>query len=524
MYFGGKSKKKFQTGVKWLVWSAIITLVGTGAWFIYMKSFSKPTEPLAMPTISVDSDNVEITINESGTLELGNQQILKSPGDVAIERVLIKLGDRVKSGQQLVIFRNQEGQKNLNNSDLQIRKQQIVLVRSREKVVEAQNKLTVAQKELREPATQKQLDIQEQELTLARSRDKVVEARQKQTAALKELQDVEVLAAKGFISSNELEQQQEKVRETKSNVKEAELTISSETLKLQRLNFELERQTEQQQKVVDAQSQLRDTLSTFNTESEELRRLQIERQNIQKELQKNILTAPFTGKILDLKIQNGDGVKSGDTLLMLGDPTQEIVKLELVTLDAAKVKVNQPVRIKVLGPDAQDFTGRVTNLYPRAIGSDGGALSFGLSGSSKVPATIKLDKATSTLIPGSQVSVEIIVEQRQKVIAVNIEAIQRSEPEPFVWVRDNQGLVQKRKVTLGLEGATKVEIKSGLKLGEKIILPPPEIELKPGMPVTKIPGLLNDHGLEVSFEVGTKRRSDISISPSFHLPISPFCL
>lgn len=505
MYFPGKSKKKFQTGVKWLVWSATLTLVGTGGWFVYIKSFNKSTEPLAVPTISVDSDNVEITINESGTLQLGNQQALKSPGEVTIERVLIKLGDRVKSGQQLVIFRNPEGQKNLTDSDLRIRKQKFILIRSREKVVEAQNKLAVAQKEMREPAIQKQLEIQEQELNLARSRDQVVDAKEKQVAAIKELQDVEVLAAKGFISSNELEQQQQKVRETKSAVKQAELTIISETLKLQRLSLELKRQTEEQQKVVDAQSQLRETLSTVNTESEELRRLQIERQNLQKEVQKNILTAPFTGKVLDLKIQDGDGVKSGDTLLTLGDPTQEIVKLELVTLDAAKVKVNQPVRIKVLGPNAQDFSGRVTSLYPQAIGSGGSSgLSFSLSGSAKVPATIKLDKPSGTLIPGSQVSVEILVQQRQKVLAVNIEAIQRSEPEPFVWIRDNQGLVQKRKVTLGLEGAIKVEVKSGLKLGEKIILPPPEMELQPGMPVTKIPALPNHGGLEVSLEVGKK--------------------
>jgi HlyD family secretion protein len=504
MYFPGKSKNKFQTGVKWLVWSAILTLVGTGSWFIYVKNFNKPTEPVVVPTISVDSDNVETTINESGVLELGNQKILKSPGDVAIEKVLIKLGDRVKSGQQLVIFRNPGGQKNLTDSDFQIRKQQLIGLRSRQKVVEAQNKLAVAEKELQEPAIQKQLEIQEQQLNLARSGDRVVDAKQKQASAVKELQDVEVLAAKGFISANELEQQQEKVRETRSNVKEAELAITSETLKLQRLNFELKRQTEEQQKVVDAQSQLREALSTLNTESEELRRLQIERENLQKEVQKNILTAPFTGKVLDLKIQDGDGVKSGDALLMLGDPTQEIVKLELVSLDAAKAKVNQRVRIKVLGPNTQEFTGRVTKLYPLALGSDSGG-SFSLSGSAKVPATIKLDKPSGTLIPGSQVSVEIIVQQRQKVIAVNIEAIQRSEPEPFVWVRDNQGLVQKRKVTLGLEGPTKVEIKSGLKLGEKIILPTPEIELQPGMRVTKIPAVLNHEPLQVSFELGKKK-------------------
>jgi HlyD family secretion protein len=99
-----------------------------------------------------------------------------------------------------------------------------------------------------------------------------------------------------------------------------------------------------------------------------------------------------------------------------------------------------------------------------------------------VPATVKLDRPTRTLIPSSQVSVEIILQQRQNVVVLNTEAIQR-EPKPFVWVRDSQSKAQKREVSLGLEGLTTVEVTSGLQAGDSVVLPPPDASLEPGTPV-----------------------------------------
>jgi HlyD family secretion protein len=81
------------------------------------------------------------------------------------------------------------------------------------------------------------------------------------------------------------------------------------------------------------------------------------------------------------------------------------------------------------------------------------------------------------------VNVEIILQQRQKVVVLNTEVIVRSESKPFVWIRDSQGKAQKRSVTLGLEGLTQVEITSGLRPGDSVVIPPPEPSLKPGTPI-----------------------------------------
>ncbi|WP_193195864.1 efflux RND transporter periplasmic adaptor subunit [Nostoc sp. MG11] len=477
-----KSKNRFKIGTGWLALLGIFALSSVGGLLFYLSSLDKNPAEVIAPIITATRANVEIKINETGIVEMGSQQSLKSPGEVAVERVLVKVGDRVVSGQQLLILRNPQEQTSLAEQESLIRQQEFTLSRNYQRVNEAEKRLATAYKQVQERVKQQKLEIQKQQLSLARSRQKIEEAKQRLAADQKELQNLEVLAAKGFIPGNELQQQQAKFREAQANLRDAELEARTQMNELQRLTLEQQRPSEQQNNALTALSELREAQSQVNTSNQELKRLQVERQRIKKQLQNNIVNAPISGKVLDIKVRNGDGIKFGDVLLTLGNPAQEEVKLQLGTLDAAKVRVNQLARIKVIGPNPQTFSGRVRSVHPVAISTAEGLVP-GQSPQAKVPVTVQLDKPSQTLIPGSQVSVEIVVQQQQNVIALQLEAIQRSEAQPYVWVRDNQGKAQKQNVTLGIEGATTVEIKSGLKPGDKVILPPPETELEPGTPV-----------------------------------------
>ena len=561
-----KSKNKFKKGVRWLALSGFLVLLSGAGWLFYSRNFAYK-DGVAVSFIAVDKGDVEIAINEGGVLELGDQQELKSPGEVAVERVLVKIGDRVTLGQELLLLRNPQGQKNLGDQDLQLQIKEVTLARSRQKILEAQDKLTKAQQELRQPlkefevekqrsalarsrekfidaqiklvtaqkqvreATKEQeLEVRKQQINISRNREKIIEAKAKLAVELRKLKNTEVLAAKGFIPSDDLQQLQESVRSAESSIKDAELeasiknlelqgmtteqkrtieqqnnllaaqselreaqsTVKNDIRELQRLILEKQRSTEQKDKVLTAQSELRQAQSDVSTQIRELQVQKVERETILAQIKNNVVSAPIIGKILDLKVKDGEGVKTGDVLLTIGNPGQELVRLQLGTLDAAKVKVNQQARIKVIGPNSKEFAGRLKNIHPQAVSDEGAGGSgrrrmSGGSGGSRVPATIELDKPSGSLIPGSQVSVEIIVQQRKDVIALNLEAIQRTESQPFVWIKDAQGKAQKRNITLGLEGPTQVEIKSGLKPGDKVILPTPDSSLKVGTPVMEAP-------------------------------------
>ncbi|NJL79201.1 MAG: efflux RND transporter periplasmic adaptor subunit [Richelia sp. SM2_1_7] len=403
----------------------------------------------------------------------------------------------------------------------EIENQQLKIIRGQEKVKELEQKIANSKQQLAQESRKKlQIENQKQQLALIKIQEKIAEAKEKLQGEKTKLKNSQLLASKGFIPGDELQTQLEAVRGAESNLRDSELevrnnmleyqtkqmeqqrekeeqrqsllgiqselqeailTIKSDSGELKQMQLEQKRATPEQEKLLSARSELREAISTVQNQKTELQRAKVERNSINEQLKNNLVTAPISGKILDVQVKDGDGMETGKVLLVLGNPRQEIVKLQLATLEAGKVKVNQLVRVKTIGPSAKEFFGRIKNIHPIATSSDdiGGGYS-GASGQAKVPATIELDRPSGDLIPGSQVSVEIVVEQRKQVVAVDLEAVQRDEGETFVWIKDAQNKAQKRKVTLGLEGANKVEIKSGLKAGEKMIMTLPDVILKPG--------------------------------------------
>ncbi|MFH7031058.1 MAG: efflux RND transporter periplasmic adaptor subunit [Heteroscytonema crispum UTEX LB 1556] len=402
-------KNKFKIAGRWLAWSGVLAVASVGGWLTYFVVLNKPPEPIAVRNITVERGNVETTINESGTVELREQRILKSPKEGAVERVMVKPGDRVKPGQVLLTLRYPERKIALANQQLQ---------------------------------------IQQEELNLARNREKIIEAQERLRAEERQLQRLTPLVQEGAIAQQQAQSQEDAVRVAKAALRDAQAETRTAALKIQSL--------------------------------------QLERQLIQQQLQDNIVTAPVNGVVLGVNVQDGDGVELRTNLLTLGDPSKVLVKLQLSTLNAAQVQVNQLVRVNAIGPNAKTFTGRVQSLYPQALTAEAQRQEGGGQNQSDqptVPATVRLDTPTRTLLPGSRVNVEIILQQRQNVVVLNTEAIQRSEAHPFVWVRDSQNQAQKRTINLGLEGLMNVEVTSGLRAGEQIILPPVESQLKPGTPI-----------------------------------------
>ena len=287
---GQKGKNKFKTGVQWLAWSVALAVVSAGGFLTYVLVLNRPAEPVAVQLLTVERGNVETTINESGTVELRNQRTLKSPTDGAVDRVLVQPGNKVRTGQVLVTLRYPEREIALANQQLQ---------------------------------------IQQEELTLARNRQKIVEAQDQLIADERELQKLAPLAVEGAVAQRQVQDLEDKVRDTRAT--------------------------------------LRDAQADARTTAFELRSLQLERQGIQQQLKDTVVTAPLNGVVLGVNVKDGDGVELRTNLLTLGDRSQVLVKLQLSTLNAARVRVNQLTRVSVIGPEAQTFTGRIQSLYPQAL-------------------------------------------------------------------------------------------------------------------------------------------------------------
>ncbi|MCT7948746.1 efflux RND transporter periplasmic adaptor subunit [Ancylothrix sp. C2] len=505
-----KGKKPLKTGLKWLTVSGTLAAISTGGWLVYAQIINRPPEAVPVRLLKVEKDTIEIPINTSGTIELRGQQTLKAPADVTVDSIFVGVGNRVSKSQELLVLRDSETEANRNSQKAKIRQEEISLSANREKVYTATEKLKTAEQNLQDIITQRdsekqtrlqelQVKLQKQELTLQSREQNILDKKQDLEEQQRELTTVEELDQKGFIAKTELNKQQQTVRAAEAALRESQTELNQQKLELQNLQLEAQKiEQEFQQKAQQdeeklktareqkrqAEAELKEATTNVTTSTLTLQQAKITLQGIEQKLQDNIVTSPIDGVVLEVKVKAGDGVKVSEELLTLGDPSQEFVKLQLTTLDAAKIRPNQEARISVIGPQAQQYKGQVKSLSPIAsTGTSNNTEGGTQTGTATVSATVQLDTPSRTLIPGGLVSVEIITQKISNIISLPIEALQREGPSAFVWVRDNQNKAKKKPVKLGLEGLTSIEIKSGLQAGEEVILPPPEPPLEEGMPL-----------------------------------------
>ncbi len=278
------------------------------------------------------------------------------------------------------------------------------------------------------------------------------------------------------------ERAQEVLQEKQRDVQRAEAELEESQTLLDRGFISEDNYNQDRDDLETAQSDLREAQLSLREAEVEIQKNQVTLANIQAQLADAAIVAPFDAVVLNINVQDGQGLANDTTLLTLGDPTQEVVLFDLMPLDANQVSVNMPVRISIIGPNPDPLPGRVISIAPQAVSGDNTGDS-GDPSQAKVQAVAQLDRPSGTLIPGSQVSVEVILVQRPNVIAIPLSALQQDEDTPYVWVLRDDNTVEKRPVVTGLTTLDAVEITSGLRESETII-PSPAPPLTDGMVVS----------------------------------------
>ncbi|MEO0867377.1 MAG: HlyD family efflux transporter periplasmic adaptor subunit [Cyanobacteria bacterium J06642_11] len=317
-----------------------------------------------------------------------------------------------------------------------------VLVQVRSLVDAGQPLVVLRDRDKERELRSQQVDIQKAELDLARRQEKVTEVEQRVAAAIEQYQESQELWTQGFIPEDDVRRDQAALDQVRSELKDAQLDVTK---------TELDLKTSQEILVA-----------------------------LEQQLSDRVVVSPIAGLVLEVGVVAGEAIATDTALLTLGDPRQEIVNLSLTTLDAAKVSINQMARIRAIGPEAQDYDGRVVALAPQALAAGEGGRGASQEGQARVHAKIQLERPSQTLIPGSFVNVEIITEQRQNVAVVPPEAVQREAGESFVWIRNQRGKAEQQTIELGLQGLDVFEVTSGLEVGDQIALVPPTLTITPG--------------------------------------------
>ena len=166
--------------------------------------------------------------------------------------------------------------------------------------------------------------------------------------------------------------------------------------------------------------------------------------------------------------KEGDRVWTGAAIAEIPDLSEMRVELKLEEVDRGKLKLNQPVRVRVDAIPEKEFNAEMDWISPIA------QLVFRTFPPEKLfPARATLKNLDPRLRPGMSASCEIIVEKQPSVLLIPSRASFLEHGKPTVYIQKGQQFL-KRTIEVGKRNDEDLVVLKGLKEGELVTLEKPE--------------------------------------------------
>ncbi|MFN3883409.1 MAG: efflux RND transporter periplasmic adaptor subunit [Rhodocyclaceae bacterium] len=171
------------------------------------------------------------------------------------------------------------------------------------------------------------------------------------------------------------------------------------------------------------------------------------------------LHSPVAGVVLEKKALAGMRFMPGETLYRIADLGTVWVLADLYERDVAAVTIGLPAEVRVDAFADKTFTGKVSYLYPTMN-----------EATRTVPVRIELPNPDGLLRPGMYAKAEIKVGAGRTALAVPLAAVIDGGVTQRVIVQEEEGRFEPREVRLGLRNDDYVEVKAGLREGERVVV------------------------------------------------------
>jgi HlyD family secretion protein len=181
------------------------------------------------------------------------------------------------------------------------------------------------------------------------------------------------------------------------------------------------------------------------------------------------VASPIDGVILTKNIEKGAILQPGMLIFEVGDKNSMYLESDILVDDIANVKVGSAVLIENEDLGIKDVKGTVRKIYPKAFSK---MSELGI-GQKRVKTEIDFNENIENLKSGYDMTVKIITASKENTLLIDEKAIFEYQGKDHVFVNEN-GVAKLRAIEKGLESDEYVEVLSGLKEGEKVILSPDE--------------------------------------------------
>jgi RND family efflux transporter MFP subunit len=215
-----------------------------------------------------------------------------------------------------------------------------------------------------------------------------------------------------------------------------------------------------------AEAQVSAAKSNLSAAEEQVQVNNAELQKIKTLFDYTNVTAPFAGVITKRYADTGSMIQAGTASSSQAMPLvrlsqNSLLRLILPVPESAvpTVHIGQQVEVRVKTLN-RSFSGRVARFAEKVS-----------SATRTMETEVDVPNASLVLIPGMYAEVDLTVDHRNRVLTVPIPAVDFGSDESSgqVTTVTPEGRVELRKVTLGLQTASSIEIRSGLREGDLVV-------------------------------------------------------
>ncbi|HEX3008073.1 MAG TPA: efflux RND transporter periplasmic adaptor subunit [Bacteroidales bacterium] len=257
------------------------------------------------------------------------------------------------------------------------------------------------------------------------------------------------------------------------NLNNAESRVNRAKLSLEDIKLVYDRQKKLFDQGVIPEAEFQTTRLNFNNAREELdaaeNNLQLIREGALKkagQVTNTLVRSTISGMVLDVPVEEGKSViesnnfNEGTTIAIVADMGEMIFEGKVDETEVGKIHQGMNLSLSIGAIEADTFNAELEYISPKGK-EENGAIQF------EIKAKVKL-KEGKFIRSGYSANADIVLEQRNKVMAIEEGLLQYKGDSAFVEVETKPQIFEKKYIQTGLSDGIKIEVKKGLTIKDKI--------------------------------------------------------